>query len=182
MQQFKNGDALEKKFEDSAEPILTVLSETKDEFYTGCFSTGPLGDLIHQSSRAPLTNAIKIEIFRIAFSEIFQAFIKVGTFESYITVFKKIFGNDVVIAFTIPAPGKLNIEIQAVGIELSDFIGRVIEDNALAYHEIIDYDGDNIAFQSIKGFATQYELERMLFEMVPAGIFTDIDLTFLGEA
>ncbi len=179
MQNFKNGDAFEKQMENSAAPILSDLSLDKDEFYDGAFSAAPLGDIIHQSKRAPLTNAIKIEIFRLAFAEIFNAFIKVGTFEAYITVFKKIFGDDSVIEFTVPAAGKLTISIEAADIELSDFIARIIEDNALTYPEVIDYDLDILAFQTIKGFATQYELEKMLFEMVPGGIFTDINLTFL---
>jgi hypothetical protein len=60
-------------------------------------------------------------------------------------------------------------------------VARVIESNAYVYYNVITQDGvDQIVFQSIQGFTTQYELERMLFEMVPAGIFTDIDLTFTG--
>ncbi len=178
MQNFK-GDETELKFRNSAEPVLSDLSLAKDDFYEGCFETAPLGDIIHESNRSPLTNAVKKEIFRLAFKEIFDAFIQVGTFEAYITVFKKIFGDSSTVTFTVPAAGKLNISIEATEIVLSDFISRTIEDNAYEFDEIVDYDLDNIAFQSIQGFATQYELEQMLFEMVPAGIFTDIDLTFL---
>jgi hypothetical protein len=181
MQNYKNGDILEKKFEDSGEPILTILSGDKDDFYAGCYETAPLGDMIYDSKRSPLTNAMTKEIFRTSFKQIFDAFISVGTFEAYITVFQKIFGADANILFTVPAPGKLTIEIAATNIELSDFVARVIVDNEFVLDEMVDYDDDNIAFQTIQGFATQYELEQMLFEMVPAGIFTDIDLTFLGE-
>ena len=181
MQNFKGSDTVEKQFEDSGEPILTLLSSHKDDFYTDAFQSAPLGDVIHDSKRAPLTNAIKKEIFRIAFKEIFDAFVKVGTFEAYLTVFRKIFGDDVIVTFTVPAAGKLNIAIEAAGIELTDFVARVIESNAYVYYNVITQDGvDQIVFQSIQGFTTQYELERMLFEMVPAGIFTDIDLTFTG--
>lgn len=180
MQNFKNGDVTEKKYEDSAEPILTILSGDKTDFYDGAYTCEPLGDLIFETERAPLTNAIKQDIFRAAFSEIFQAFVKVGTFEAYITVFQKIFGVDANITFTVPAPGKLTIAIEATQIELSDFIYRIVQDNQFVYDQIITQDGvDVVAFQSIQGFATQYELETMLFEMVPAGIFTDISLTFL---
>jgi hypothetical protein len=79
--------------------------------------------------------------------------------------------------FTVPAPGKLNIDIEAAGVELADFISRYIEDNTYLFDEVIDDEGDNIVFQSVKGFQSQYELEQMLFEMVPAGIFTTISLT-----
>jgi hypothetical protein len=180
MQNFKNGDILEKKFEDSAEPILSILSQSKYEFYQGCYETGPLGDLIQVSNRSPLAKAISNQIFRLAFKQVFDAFVKVGTFEAYIVVFQKIFGESVDVQFTVPDPGKLNIDIIAEDVVLSDFVTRYIEENAYLFDEIIDDEGDNIAFQTIQGFQTQYELEQMLFEMVPAGIFTEITLTLGG--
>lgn len=179
MQYFK-GDATEIKFDESGKAICEQLSDQKDQFEEGAYNCSPLGDLIFETKRSPLSNAIKKEIFRDAFSEIFSAFVNVGTFEAYIIVFKKIFGDDVDVQFTVPDPGQLNIDINASGIELSDFVSRYIEDNSYLFDEIIDDEGDNLAFQTIKGFETQYELEQMLFEMVPAGIFTQISLT-VGE-
>lgn len=179
MQYFK-GDELELKFVASGEPTLNQVSLDKTQFFNGAYTTGPLGDLIFDSDRAPLASAIKKEIFRLAFSEIFQAFVKVGTFEAYLTVFRKIFGDDVEVDFTVPGAGELQINIEASGIELSDFITRYIQDNTYIFDEIIDHENDNIAFQTIKGFQTQYELEQMLFEMVPAGIYTEITLD-LGD-
>lgn len=176
MQYFK-GDDTEKKFYNAGEPTLSGLSLNKDEFLAGAYKAGPLGDLLYETGRSPLANAISQDIFRLAFSEIFESFIKVGTFEAYLTVFSKIFGTEADISFVVPAPGRLQINILADGVELSDFIARYISDNAYYFDEIIDFDGDNIAFQTIKGFQSQYELEQMLFEMVPAGIFTEISLT-----
>ena len=174
--QFFKGDELEKKFYDSALPIQSLLSLDKDAFLQGAYSAGPLGDIMFDDSRAPLSNAIPKEIFRGAFKEIFEAFVSVGTFEAYLTVFRKIFGDTVIVNFTVPAPGKLNIDIEAEGVELSKFISRYIEENAYIYDYVIDDEDDNIVFQTIKGFQSQYELEQMLFEMVPAGIYTEITL------
>lgn len=179
MQYFK-GDDTEKKFDNSAEPINSALSLAKDDFLAGAYSAAPLGDLIFDSLRSPLANAIDKNIYRIAFSEIFDAFVKVGTFEAYITVFQKIFGDEVTIEFTVPAPGKLNIDITAAGIEISNFVSRYIEDNTYLFDNVVDDQGDQIVFQTIQGFQSQYELEQMLFEMVPGGIYTNISLT-LGE-
>jgi hypothetical protein len=176
MQKFK-GDALELKFEAVMSGIAQDLSLQRDLFMEGAYEAAPLGDLIFDDLRSPLSNAISKEIFRTAFAEIFQAFIEVGTFEAYLTVFKKIFGDDVEVLFTIPAAGKLQIDITAEGVELADFVARYIQDNQYVFDEIIDDEGDNIVFQSIKGFQSQYELEQMLFEMVPAGIYTEISLT-----
>lgn len=177
MQYFK-GDALELKFEAAAVPILTILSGEKDQFYDQAYEVQDLGGVIFDSKLAPLTNAIPRDVFRLAFKEIFDAFIKVGTFEAYITVFKKIFGDSVSIVFTVPGPGKLGIVIGASELELSEFITRYIEMNAYVFDEVITHDGDQIVFQTVMGLSSQYELEQMLFEMVPAGIFTDITLNF----
>ena len=82
----------------------------------------------------------------------------------------------------MPSPGKLQIDISAPGIEESNFVARHIHSNEYLYDNVIWYDGiddpgGNILFQTVKGFQSQYELELMLFEMVPAGVFTEITLT-----
>lgn len=177
MQKFKETDLTEDKFINVLDPILGTLSSQKDLLYEGAFGAFPLGAAIYTTKRAPLTNAIKKEIFEEAFSEIFEAFIAGGSFETYLTVFRKIFGEGVEVEFTVPAPGKLIIDIEAEGVVLSDFAARRIVDNAYVNDEVIDDEGDNIALQTVKGFESQYELELMLFEMVAGGIFTQISLT-----
>jgi hypothetical protein len=77
----------------------------------------------------------------------------------------------------VPGDGRLQIDIIAEGVDLNDAVARRIENNQYVLDELIDYEDDNIAFQKIKGFQSQYELEQMLFEMVPAGVFTEISLT-----
>lgn len=151
-----------------------------DLFFENAYQAFPLGEAIYDADASPLANAIDRGIFREAFSEIFEAFTKAGTFESYLDVFRNIFGDDVDVDFTVPDPGELEITIVATGLQLSEFVSRYIEDDVYFFDEIIDYDDDNIVFQTVKGFQTQYELEQMLFEMVPAGIATTINLT-VGE-
>lgn len=179
MQYFK-GDADELKMDAVSEPIITDLSLQRSLFFAGAYETAPLGDLIFDNNLSPLANAIPRAIFRLAFKEIFEAFIDVGTVEAYITVFKKIFGDNVGLTFTVPAPGKLNVVILAQGFELNTFVARYIANNAYVFDEVVTWDGDNIAFQTLQGLTSEYEVEQMLFEMVPAGIFTTITLTFAG--
>ena len=177
-QKFK-GDDLELKMEACASTLLDALSLQKDLFFEGAYECASLGDVLYESERSPLSNAIIQSIFRISFPEIFEAFTVSGSFESYITVFQKIFGDDVEIEFTVPGPGKLQIEITATGLEESDFVARHISNNTYVFDNVIYYDDDgegNIEFQTIKGFQTQYELEQMLFELVPDGIYTEITL------
>ena len=179
MQYFK-GDATELKFYESGKTLMDEVSLAKDEFFDDAYLCQVFGDLIFDMGISPLSNAIPKAIFRESYPELVDSFVLVGTFESYLEVFQKIFGESVNVTFTVPGPGQLEIDIIAEGIELSEFVARYIQNNQYFFDEIIDDESDNIVFQTIKGFQSQYELERMLFEMVPAGIATTISLT-LGE-
>lgn len=176
MQYFK-GDETEVKFYSVGQPILDSVSQQRQAFFDGAYSSFVLGELLYDLKLAPLTTAIPRSIFRESFATVFDAFLEAGSFESYLTVFRNIFGNGVGVVFTVPAPGKLTIAITASAVELSKFIARYISSNAYVFDHVVTQDSDNIVFQSLKGFQTQYELEQMLREMVPAGIFTTISLT-----
>lgn len=175
-QYFKANDAQEKKFDACFAPTISALSLQKDAFMADAYASAPLGDLISVDARSPLSNAISQAIFRLAFGEIFNAFVKVGTFEAYLTVFRKIFGEDVEVVFTVPGPGKLDIAITADDFEEDNFIARYIQDNAYVFDNIVTEAAEQIIFQSVIGFTSEYELEQMLFEMVPGGIYTQITL------
>lgn len=178
--QFFKGDATEKKYYESVKPISDTLSVQKDLFYDEAYACFVLGELLYDNDYAPLARAIPRAIFRKSFATIFNAFLLAGSLESYLIVFRKIFGDDVEVTFTVPDPGKLNIDIVATGIETSLFLARSIVNGSYVFDEILDDEGDNILFQTVKGFESQYELEQMLFEMVPAGIYTLITLE-VGE-
>lgn len=176
MQYFK-GDALEQKFYEVGREVYENISLELDEFFEGAYECFNLGDMISENEYSPLANAIPQNVFRESFFTLFTSFESAGSFEGYLSVFERVFGESVEVDFTVPAPGKLIIDITADSVELTHFIARYIENNQYVFDEIIDNEGDNIVFQSFKGLESQYELERMLFEMVPAGIFTDINLT-----
>lgn len=180
MQKFK-GDDIELKFDNAGAPTFADLGEQKDLFFDEAYSCFVLGEILYDSGRAPLSNAIPRAVFREVFSAIFNSFLEAGGLESYLTVFRNIFGEDVEVTFTIPSPGKLEIDIVASGLVIVDAITRYIEDNVFVFDELVDHEGDNIAFQSFKGIESQYELEQMLFEMVPGGIYTQISLTIGGS-
>jgi len=174
--QYFKGDEIELQMDACAAEPADSIEMQLDDFFEGAYTSFPLGDVIYDTGRSPLSNAINRDIFRSSFPEIFESFVMAGNFDSYLAVFNKIFGEEVEVDFTIPDPGKLNIDILADEVELSNFISRTIENNEYNYDEMVTQDDDQIVFQSIKGFKSQYELEQMLFEMVPAGIFTTITL------
>lgn len=177
---FKPTDETEKKFYQIVKTVFDILALERSTFFSNAYICDKLGEIIWDSKRAPLTNAMKREIFSTSFEGIVDAFISAGTFESYLTVFRKIFGEDVEVTFTVPAPGKLNIDIVASGVEISDFIAREIIEDEYQYFDVVTQDDEEIVFQTVKSFTSQYELEQMLYEMVPGGIYTEITLD-LGD-
>lgn len=176
MQSYK-GDATELKMIAAGTPPLNAVSLALDDFYAGAYETQALGLMIFDNGFAPLANAIRRDIFAKSFKQIFDQFLQAGSFESYLTVFRKIFGDDVEVTFTVPAAGKLTIEINATDTEESDFVARQVVSNEFVYSPVVTQEGDQLVFSSIQGFTSEYELETMLFELVPAGIFTQITLT-----
>lgn len=182
------GDDLEKKVVNAALPVFEIVSHEKDQFFEGAYDSVPFGELLYDSKRAPLTTSIPFLNFKDCFTTLFNAFPLTGTFEVFLSVFRAIFGDDVEVTFTThdpddmgsPPPGALNIDIVATGLDLSEFIARAIVEGDYVFDEVIDDEGDNIIFQGVRGFQTQYELEQMLFEMVVAGIFVNVSLE-VGE-
>lgn len=176
MKYFK-GDDLEKKFYEVARTLFNSLSDQRAEFFSGAYESYKLGELIHDNELVPIASSIQRSIFREAFQSIFETFLEAGSFEGYLEIFKKIFGDTVDVTFTVPAAGRLQIDIVADGIVLDNIVGREIVDDEYVSYPLVDENNDFVVGQSIKGFETQYEVEQMLFELVPQGIFTEITLT-----
>src|ERR1044071_6027784 len=101
MAQFYKGDALEQKVFSVVKPTLDNISLQKDLFFDGSYEASGLGEVIFDAGLSPLSNAISRDVFRDAFKQIFDAFVAAGTFESYLTVFRKIFGDDVSVNFAV---------------------------------------------------------------------------------
>jgi hypothetical protein len=176
MQYFK-GDSTELKMYNSVSPIMDITSNILSDYFDNAYNNIKLGEFIYDENRVPLTNALKREIFIDCFKEIFEAWSFCGTFESYLTVFRKIFGEDAIIEFTVPGSGRLQIDIETSGLVEYGFISRWIVDNAYVFYDIVDDVGDSIVFENFKGIETEFELEKILFQMVPNGIFTEVSLT-----
>lgn len=177
MAQYFKGDAQEIKYYESGRPIAELLSSNKDEFFDEAYACFVLGELLYDKNYAPLSNAIPRDIFREGFAALFDSFLTAGSFESYLSVFQSVFGDDVDVTFTVPAPGKLEIDIIATNLAIYGMTVREIVGDNYEYFTLVDDVGDRIVLQGVKGFNSQYELEQMLFEMVPGGIYTQISLT-----
>lgn len=176
IQYFKNNDDLEKKVADVFDPILTSLGLERTDFYDGAYAAQPLGEVLKNLKRDPMVGVISDDVYVQSFSAIHELFTRPGTFEFYLQLFRKIWGDAVVIEFTVPSPGILDINIEAVEAISYRFIARRIVDDAYIYEPVIDDVGDNIVFQGTIGLKTQSEVDLLMKEISPANIYTTATL------
>lgn len=176
-QEFHKGDELETRVASVFGAILTSLDLERDNFYDGAFLAQELGQVLWNLERDPIVGVVSETTYRTSFSLIHDLFTRPGTFEYYLSLFRKIWGDEVEVTFDVPSPGILNITINAVDALLFDFIARKIVSDAYVYEEVIDSDGDNIAFQGTVGIKTQDEVDRLIKEISPANIVTSATLT-----
>ena len=177
LQAFKENDALETRVRDVALPTLELLGNERDLFYEGAYTAFPLGGVLYDLMRSPLAGVIFRENFIISFFAIHASFVRPGVFEFYLEIFRTIWGEDVEVEFTVPNPGVLLINISALSIQLFDFAARRIVSNAYVYDEIIDEDGDTIVFQVSVGIRTQSEVDALINEISPQGVYIEATLT-----
>lgn len=176
IQYFKRNDDLEKKVAEVFDPILTSLALERNDFYDESYVAQPLGEVLKNLKRDPMVGVISDEVYVTSFSAIHELFTRPGTFEFYLQLFRKIWGDSVDVTFTVPSPGVLNIDIEAVEAISYRFIARRIVDNAYIYEPVIDDVGDNIVFQGTIGLKTQAEVDLLMKEISPANIFTTATL------
>lgn len=174
---FKETDEKELKVDAAFSPLLELLSSDRSTMYDEVFEAYPLGDVFVALNNSPLARAIPPAAFRKAFFAIHELFTRPGTFEFYLSVFRAIFGEDVEVEFVVPAPGKLEINITSLNELLETFSARSIVDNTYIYDDVIDHSGNFIAFQGTQGIKTQQEIDVLMKELQPAGIFVTTELT-----
>lgn len=177
LQRFKENDETEAKVIAVVMPTLETLGEGHDDFWEGANTTYLLGDILYDLDRDPMSGVITRELFRMIFPAIHQIFTRPGTFEFYMTIFRAIWGEDVVITFTVPAPGRLQINAANLPIEPFNLLLREVVDDAYVYSPLVDHNGDFIMLQDKAGIKNQAEFDALINEISPAGIFTESSLT-----
>lgn len=180
VQAFKENDETEKAVADAADSMFTPVIAARDSFFGGAYIAKPLGDVLRASQGTPIAKAINPQVFRDTFPNLFESFTYTGTFRAYLYALQKIFGEDVDVTFTIPAPGRLQVDVIATNLSDFDFQVAEIDGPVYVFSTIVDDVGDTIVFSSFLGFETQYELEQLFSEMVPQGIFVEVTLQ-IGE-
>src|SRR5690606_24665272 len=145
---FKYNDQTEQKVLDAVLAILTPILLSKDEFFDEAYESYKLGEVLFDSMRDPMSGVILRENFRRSYFAIHDLFTRPGTFEFYLDVYKRVWGEDVDVEFVVPSPGVLQINIEALASYEEIFAAREIIDSAYVYHDVLDHEGDEIVFQT----------------------------------
>lgn len=178
LQSFKANDVIEPRVAGCFLPVLEDLEDERDAMYADAYNAAPLGDVLFELGRDPLVGVITAEIYRDSFPAIHELFTRPATFEYYLTVFRAIFGENVNVTFTVPAPGKLLINADALDPETFRLLARKIVNNSYLYNLIVTSDtADHITAIGTQGIKTQNEMNALIFELSVAGIWTVCTLT-----
>ncbi len=181
VQNFK-GDETELKMRASAEPAFDVVDTALDDFYENGGECSPFLLMLYDEGRAPYSNRIGRDVFVSFIKRALDNFPFVGNFETYNFILREIFGAESDIIFTVPAPGKLSISVNAVADAAFEFVARELEDGQYSFFTIGTLDGvDDIVFRGVSGIESEAELKLLFSELIPGGIVPEIFLEFFTK-
>lgn len=176
-QRFKDNDVTEAKIISVFDAPLNDIDLSLNDFANGAYTSYGLGAVLYDTKRDPMSGVISRDIFIKSFPSIHKLFTRPGTFEFYLEVFRSIWGNSVSITFDIPSPGVLTINAVVLEFEEFNLAAREIVSNIYEFNDIIDHDADNIAVRDTVGLKTVSEIDALMNELAPDGIFVVTNLT-----
>lgn len=177
LQAFKENDPVEAQMKAVLLAALAPLSSDRDAMYADCYNSYPLGDVLYDLERDPLSDVITRDVYRASFPAIHELFTAPGTFEFYLSVFRKIFPEDVDLQFAIPGPGKLTITVNSLTLEEFGLLARQIVDDLYIYSNLVTSNlNELIIGHGAKGIKTQSEMDALTVEISAYGIFTNVVL------
>lgn len=181
------GDETELKYKRAGESFLDTISGSLDELYSGADTSDAFLLMLYDEGRVPYSQRIKREAFVRFIKGALENFAFIGSFDSYIFILREIFGPETDLIFEIPAPGKLEISVNASSDLVFEAIGRELESGSYSFFNISTSDGDDLVFKGLAGIETEAELELLFSEIMPAGLAPTVSLdfflksTFFGE-
>jgi hypothetical protein len=178
-QKFK-GDPLELQMELAASPAFDQCSASLDDFFANGYGAAPFLLMLYDEGRMPFADRIPRDAFVSFFTEALSRFPFTGTFETYLFILQSLFGSGTTVLFTIPAPGKITIAINAADRIQFQFIATEFDGSQFVDTQMVDQDGSDLIFSGISGISSQYQLQQLLSELIPAGIFPSVSLTFFA--
>jgi len=176
-QKFK-GDATELKMELAAKPAFDLVSASLDQYYDGAYEAEDFLLSLYDEGRMPFTDRVPRDAFVAFIKQAIPNFKFTGTFEAYLFIIRSIFGEDAEVLFTVPDPGKLEVIVNSSSALAFDWQAFEFVDGESLTYEMTTHDGDLLQFRGIPGISSQAQLDQLLSELIPAGIYTEITLQF----
>lgn len=178
-QKFK-GDALELKMEEVGIPAMDLCGQALDDYNAGGYDSAPFLLMLYDEGKMPFSDRVPRDSFVAFFREALTRFPFTGTFESYIFIMQSIFGDGSTVLFDVPAPGKIQMLVNAASSLEFNFVAKEFIDGIVQENNVVDSDGNQFTFRGIFGIDSEFELQMLLAELIPAGIFPDITLAFFS--
>lgn len=178
-QKFK-GDDLELQMEASASPAFDLVGAALDDFLANGFNADPFLLMLFDEGRAPFSARVPRDSFVEFIKEALVRFPNTGTFETYLFILEKVFGEGSGVLFDVPAPGKLELLVNASSSIEYTFVAREFIDGHFVNSDLVTASGDTITFRGISGIDSEYKLSQLLAELIPAGIWPDVTLAFFS--
>ncbi|MGN0024132.1 MAG: hypothetical protein ACI351_01725 [Candidatus Avelusimicrobium sp.] len=170
--EYFTGDKSEKKIVSCAGSLFQILEGEVRAFFQNAYNAEGLGRVLYDAGLAPLSNILPRDTFAGTMNALFEKFRTAGTFESYISVFKTIFGADTGVVFEVLGKAQLRINITAkrAGTRLWGTLDeKLVKDKA----------GKVFAFQRTVKSGDYYEARQVLTILTPGGIY--LEVTFKSE-
>lgn len=172
MPEYFKGDDAEKQIVAGANSLFQVLEGELRVFLQNAYQGEGLGCVLYDAEMAPLVNVLPRDTFAGTMNALLENFQQAGTFESYISVFKTIFGADTGVVFEVLGKAQLRINITAkrAGTRLWGTLDKkLVKDKA----------GKVFAFQRTVKSGNYYEARQVLTILTPGGIY--LEVTFKSE-
>lgn len=171
MKQLFNGDDLELKFSGSFDLVFADMKEALLAIIGKAYGAKALGYTLYDGNTSPLNGVIERETFALYYDDIFKTFPYAGTFESYIFILKKIFGEEAEISFTKLAPAALQIDITSDRNTFFKWIESVVSKSA-----ITDESGNAVYFRRALGMTDYYKVRSILNIFKHPGVYLEFNI------
>jgi hypothetical protein len=180
MVQFFSSDKKEIKLYGAAREVFEFIFKDLQTWYNNAYESKKLGEVIYDNKLTPIASAMTRDAFIHSFNEIFEQWQYLGVAESYILVFKKIFGAGTQVELqqtTQDTKGQVIINIALKELQtynwLISALGRGYVDR------LVDAEGQNniVLQEAMTGYWE--DIKKILHMLVPAGIYLKVNFSIL---
>lgn len=174
--QYFKGDAKEIKFDTVGKGPIDLTGLALDQFYDEAFDCAEFLLMLYDEGRVPFSDRVPRDAFVSFLIQCIANANFIGTYESYIFLVNGIFGEGSSIFFGTPVAGKITMIISSSSTANFTFVARELIDGGYEYFDMVTGDGETLEFVGFPGIESEAELQQLLAEFIPAGIYADITL------